>query len=39
MSIDAVLMGKTLPTKDLCQALMEEVKNLHCYFHLPLLSS
>jgi len=35
MSIEAVLHGKTLPTKEFCQVLMEEVKNRHARLHHP----
>jgi len=35
MSIDAVLSGKTLPSKDFCKVLMDEVKNRHARLHHP----
>ena len=35
MSIEAVLNGKTLPTKELCQVLMDEVKNRHARLYHP----
>ena len=35
MSIEAVLNGKTLPTNELCQVLMDEVKNRHARLHHP----
>jgi pyrroloquinoline-quinone synthase len=35
MSIDAVLSGKTLPSKDFCKVLMDEVKNRHARLYHP----
>jgi pyrroloquinoline-quinone synthase len=35
MSIEAILNGKTLPTKELCQVLMEEVKHRHARLYHP----
>jgi len=35
MSIDAVLSGETLPTKDFCKVLMDEVKNRHARLYHP----
>jgi len=35
MSIDAVLSGKILPSKEFCKALMEEVKNRHARLYHP----
>ena len=35
MSVEAVLGGKTLPTKEFCAALMEEVKNRHARLYHP----
>src|SRR5258706_10227078 len=35
MSAEAVLVGKTLPTKEFCEVLVSEVKNGHARLHHP----
>ena len=35
MSIEAVLSGKTLPSKEFCKVLMDEVKNRHARLYHP----
>ena len=35
MSAEMVLSGKTLPTEDFCNVLIDEVKNRHARLHHP----
>src|SRR5258706_11354562 len=35
MSIEAILKGQTVPTKELCTLLMDEVKQRHARLHHP----